>query len=178
MGVSANQVTLAALVLSLATGSLILLQPAASWPLLLVPGTLFVRMALNALDGMMAREHDMQTTLGAVLNELGDVLADAALYLPIGMVPGVSGRLVTVVVVLSVVSEMAGVIGVQIGSTRRYDGPMGKSDRALMFGAVALLLGLGVTPGAWLQIVLWGTTLLLVVTIVNRVRRALAEVSP
>jgi CDP-diacylglycerol--glycerol-3-phosphate 3-phosphatidyltransferase len=35
-------------------------------------------MALNAIDGMLAREHDMQSPLGAMLNELGDVLSDVA----------------------------------------------------------------------------------------------------
>ena len=177
MGLTANQVTLAALFLSMATGGLILHWPAQKWPLLLVPVVLFLRMALNALDGMMAREHDMKTPLGAILNELGDVLADAALYLPIGAVPGISGRMVAIVVVLSVISEMTGVIGVQIGASRRYDGPMGKSDRALAFGAVALLLGLDVAPGTWLQIVLAVVALLLLLTIVNRARGALTELS-
>ena len=77
IGVSANAVTVAAMVLSLATGLVL-------WPLgriqlflVLVPIVLLVRMALNAIDGMLAREHDQKTPLGAILNELGDVLADA-----------------------------------------------------------------------------------------------------
>ena len=174
-GVTANQVTVAAMVLSYAAGLMIWLFPAARGPLLVVPAVLFARMALNAIDGMMAREHDMKTPLGAVLNEVGDVFSDAALYLPFAAVPGVSGPWVAAVVVLGVISEMTGVVGIQIGASRRYDGPMGKSDRAFVFGLVALLLGLGVAPGLWLDI-LWGAmTLLLAVTIVNRARRALAE---
>ncbi len=174
-GVTANQVTVAAMVLSYAAGLMIWLFPAARWPLLAVPAVLFARMALNAIDGMMAREHDMKTPLGAVLNEVGDVFSDAVLYLPFAVVSGVVGRWVAVVVVLGVISEMTGVVGIQIGASRRYDGPMGKSDRAFVFGLVALLLGLGVAPGLWLDI-LWGAmTLLLAVTIVNRARRALAE---
>lgn len=42
----------------------------------------FIRMALNALDGMLARECNQQTRLGAILNETGDVISDIALYLP------------------------------------------------------------------------------------------------
>ena len=38
-----------------------------------------------------------------------------------------------VIVVLTLVSEMTGVVAVQIGASRRYDGPMGKSDRAFVF---------------------------------------------
>ncbi len=72
-GVTANQVTVAALLLSALGGGLIALYPNATWPLLFVPVVLFARMALNAIDGMLAREHNMKSTLGAILNELGDV---------------------------------------------------------------------------------------------------------
>ncbi len=174
-GVTANQVTVAAALLSAAVGACIWLWPTARWPLLLLPGFLFVRMALNAIDGMLAREHNMKSRLGAVLNEIGDVLADTALYLPLAGVTGFSPWLVVVITILAIVSEMTGVVAVQIGATRRYDGPMGKSDRAFVFGLLALLLGLGVRPGDWL---LWAQVLvgsLLVVTILRRARRALAE---
>ncbi|MBK6422661.1 MAG: CDP-alcohol phosphatidyltransferase family protein [Gemmatimonadetes bacterium] len=175
MGVTANQVTVFAALLSALTGLALLLHPAARWPLLLVPAVLFARMALNAIDGMLAREHGQKSRLGAVLNELSDVLADAALYLPFGAVPWVSPRLVVGIVVLAIVSEMAGVVGVQIGASRRYDGPMGKSDRAFAFGLLALLLGLGVPAGRWINVGLAVVALLAAVTIVNRCRRALAE---
>src|SRR6266508_6968246 len=89
-GVTANHVAVAALVLSFIVGALITLFPAQKWPLLLMPLALFVRMALNAIDGMLAREHKMKSSLAAILNELGDVLSDTALYLPLGLVPGVN----------------------------------------------------------------------------------------
>ena len=63
-GVSANQVTLAALFLSGAVGACIAFFPASRWPLLMAPLFLFVRMALNAIDGMLAREETMSTYLG------------------------------------------------------------------------------------------------------------------
>ena len=90
-GITANQVTMAAAVLSLMAGVLIALQPGARLPFLFLPPVLFVRMALNAIDGMLAREHGMKTPLGAILNELGDLFSDIALYAPLGLVPGVSG---------------------------------------------------------------------------------------
>jgi len=147
-----------------------------SWPLLAMPVVLFVRMALNAIDGMLAREHDMQSALGGFLNELSDVLADAALYLPLALVAGVDGVYVVLITVLATISELAGVVSVQVGGSRRYDGPMGKSDRAFVFGLVCLLLGLGVEPGVWLDLALIATLALLALTIVNRVRRGLAEI--
>jgi len=174
-GVTPNQVTVAALVLSLGVGGLVAWRPAERWPLLLLPAALFTRMALNALDGMMARELDMKSHAGAFLNELGDVLSDAALYVPLAFVPGFSALLVHVTVLLAVVSEMAGVVSVQIGASRRYDGPMGKSDRAFVFGAMGLALGLGIEPGTWVTVVLGLVILLLSVTIVRRARRAVVE---
>jgi CDP-diacylglycerol--glycerol-3-phosphate 3-phosphatidyltransferase len=130
-------------------------------------------MALNAVDGMLAREHNQKSRLGALLNELGDVIADAALYLPFALVPGLDVRLVVLVVVLAIIGEMTGVVAIQIGAARCYDGPMGKSDRAFWFGLLALLLGLGLAPGWWSSAMLALMALLGAVTIVNRARRAL-----
>ncbi|WP_339910763.1 CDP-alcohol phosphatidyltransferase family protein [Symmachiella dynata] len=175
-GVTANQVTVAAAVLSIAVGACIAIYPERRWPLLLVPPFLFVRMALNAVDGMLAREHGMKSPLGAILNELGDVIADAALYLPFALVPGVHPALVVLVVIEGIISEMTGVVAVQIGSERRYDGPLGKSDRAFLFGFIGLLLGCGVETGRWLDGLLVVAIVLLLLTIVNRARHGLAEV--
>src|SRR5262245_51217950 len=73
-GVTANQVTLAAAVLSIAGGAVLAhwAEQRAVW--LLLPVVLFLRMALNAIDGMLAREHGQKSALGAYLNELCDVV--------------------------------------------------------------------------------------------------------
>jgi CDP-diacylglycerol--glycerol-3-phosphate 3-phosphatidyltransferase len=176
-GVTANQVTVSALLLSCACGLFIYFSGASSVSLLLVPLVLFIRMALNAIDGMLAREHNMCSSLGAVLNELGDVISDVVLYLPFAVIPGVPAEAVVIAVVLAIFTEMNGVIAVQIGGTRRYDGPMGKSDRAFWFSCLAILVGVGVPAGIWLAIVLWVVVALLGLTIINRARRALAEVA-
>jgi CDP-diacylglycerol--glycerol-3-phosphate 3-phosphatidyltransferase len=174
-GVTANQVTLAAVLLSGLGGAAILWQPEAHWPLVLLPAILFLRMALNAIDGMLAREHDMQSRLGAILNELGDVVADAMLYLPLAAVPGIAPWLVVGLVMAGILVEMTGVVGVQIGASRRYDGPVGKSDRAFVFGLLAFLLGVGIEAGGWVDILLGFVLLMSGVTVINRARKALAE---
>lgn len=176
-GVTANQVTLAAMFLSLATGAVIFYRSDHRWPLLLLPIVLFIRMALNAIDGMLAREHNMKSSLGAVLNELGDVVSDSALYLPLAAVPGIPPALVAPIVVLAVIVEMTGVVAVQIGASRRYDGPMGKSDRAFVFGSLGLALGVGAPTGRWLDILLAGIIVFLLWTVLNRAKRALREIS-
>lgn len=176
VGITANQITVLAMLLSFVTGALIYLYPTENWPLLAVPIVLFLRMALNAIDGMLAREHNMQSSLGAILNELGDVLSDAALYLPLAVVTGINPTLIVLVVLVAVISEMTGVIAIQVGATRRYDGPMGKSDRAFMFGAISLVLGLGYSALPWLDYILILMLVLLCFTVINRSKRALEEV--
>lgn len=176
-GVTPNHVTIMAVLLSSGLGILVVACPTARWPLLLMPGGLLLRMALNALDGILAREHGMKTLVGGILNELGDVWSDAILYLPFALVPGVPAHLLVPTVVLALISEMAGVVTLQIGAGRRYEGPMGKSDRAVVFGALALLLGLGVPPGFWIALVLVATAGLLLITTANRIREGLREVS-
>lgn len=176
VGATANHVTLAAMLLSCLVGALLYRFPN-RWILFLIPLFLFIRMALNAIDGMLAREHHQKSALGAVLNELGDVVSDAALYLPFAVLPGTDQALLVITVMLAVLSEMTGVVAVQIGATRRYDGPMGKSDRAFVFGAVALALALGVPFGVWQNWAFGAVALLLLLTIFNRAQGALEEVA-
>ncbi|WP_020592452.1 CDP-alcohol phosphatidyltransferase family protein [Kiloniella laminariae] len=175
IGLTANHITLAALILSVAGGIWIALAPGSALPLLTLPLLLFVRMALNAIDGMMAREFNQKSRLGALLNELGDVLADVCLYLPFALIPGVSAVLCTLVILLGVIVEMTGVIAVQIGASRRYDGPFGKSDRAFAFGLLALLLAFDFISPQLSTIYLAILIVLSCYTLLNRAQKALRE---
>ncbi len=174
-GITANRVTLSAMFLSISIGIILTLKPDQHWAALLVPGVLFVRMALNAIDGMLAREHNMKSQLGAVLNEIGDVVSDSAMYLPVALLNGIHPVGIVLFVVLAIISEMAGVVAVQIGASRRYDGPMGKSDRAFLIGLICLMVGCGVNAGTWINWIIGVACLLLVVTVWNRAARALKE---
>ncbi len=174
-GVRPNQVTVTTILLSLTVGAFVLFRGDDRWPLLLIPCVLLVRVVFNHVDGMLACEHDMKTPVGAILNEIADVVSDAALYLPLAMVPGVPAWLVVAAVVLGLITEMAGLAAIRIGAERREDGPMGKKPRGLVFGGAALALGLGVTPGPWLGAALAATIPLLLLTIANRVVRAVKQ---
>jgi CDP-diacylglycerol--glycerol-3-phosphate 3-phosphatidyltransferase len=90
-------------------------------------------------------------------------------------VPGVAPWPVVILVLLAGLTEMTGVVAVQIGASRRYDGPAGKSDRAVALGALCLALGLGVPTGAWTNVLLALLSAALVLTVVNRSRQALRE---
>ena len=174
-GVTANQVTVAAALGSVAVALIVIFYAEHRAVFLLLPLWLFVRMGLNAIDGMLAREFAQKSRLGAYLNEICDVVSDAALYAPFAVVEPFGMLGIAVVIFLSALSELAGVLGPTVGASRRYDGPMGKSDRALVFGALGFWVGIGAPLPAWLGWLMALISLLLVITIVNRVRSGLAE---
>ncbi|WP_028453378.1 CDP-alcohol phosphatidyltransferase family protein [Chitinilyticum aquatile] len=175
-GITANQVTLSALFASILVGGLLCLPalPRLAW--LIVPVFMFIRMALNAIDGMLAREHNQKSALGGVLNELGDVLADTALFLPFAFINPQAALWVIAAVFMAMLTELVGLIGPLIGASRRYDGPMGKSDRAFIFGAFALAYALIPAAERPLPYLMGGCVLLMVFTCLNRIRAMLNEV--
>ncbi len=175
VGVTANQVTLAACAISVALGIWLFVVAAngdgATGVFVLVPLWMFLRMAFNAIDGMLAREFGQQSKLGAYLNELTDVIADAALILPFAAVApftGVAAVWVAAFALLAALSEFAGALGPTVGGTRRYDGPMGKSDRAFVLGALALWIALAGTLPPW---AVWVFPVLCAMTMWTSVRR-------
>lgn len=174
-GVTANQVTLTAACGSLLTGFVLSLMADKTILFLLLPVWMFIRMALNAIDGMLAREFNQQSDLGAYLNEVCDVVADAALFIPFAFVLPFDALSIFLLIFLATLSEFVGVLGQSIGASRRYDGPLGKSDRALVFGTLALFLAVAGTIPAWLYWLMPLLSVLLALTVVNRIRCALAE---
>lgn len=175
--ISANQVTVFTSLASASLGLFLASHVESHQLFLAVPAFLFLRMVLNATDGIMAREFNQQSKLGAYLNELGDVFSDVFCYLPFVFLPQFSPFLMGAVILLAMASEFAGAMGPMVGASRRYEGPLGKSDRALVFGALGFWLGIGGPLGYWpsfaIPAVLIGLSLL---TITARVRGGLLEV--
>lgn len=174
MGATANQVTVFAALVSVAIGALLVVQPLPAL-FALVPVWMFLRMGFNAVDGMLAREHGQQSSLGGYLNEITDVVSDAALYVPFALVAPFSLPWIATIIFLAVLTEFAGVLGVVHGNGRSYEGPMGKSDRALLFGALGLLVAMFDTLPQWTWHLQPMSCVLLIWTVVNRVRAGLAE---
>ena len=172
-GITANQVTLAACAVSVLLGGVLALAAGHSGLFWLLPFWLFVRMALNAVDGMLAREFGQQSALGGYLNEITDVVADAALYLPFAFVAPFGGLQIGLLIFVAAMSEFCGVLGQVHGNGRRYDGPLGKSDRAFIFGALGLWYALAGSLPGWLNAAMWLLIVVLLWTCWRRVHNGL-----
>ncbi len=170
IGVSSILIRLLSTILVIAVAVTILVWPQYHWPLLLVPLVLFVRMLLNVIAGMLARESGNGRQLGALFEELWDLVTEIILYLPFATVTGVSLMPVFIVICLGIISEVIRIVAIPIAYERHYDLPMRKGSMALVFGTLGLLLGLDVVSRYWLDILLWTVSGLLVVTMLNRVR--------
>lgn len=184
IGVTANMVTLTAMLGSIAYGVWIY-QPFAihgpnPYPYLFLGLFLFIRMAMNAVDGMLAREHGQQSLAGAYLNEVGDIVSDTALYLPFLDLLS-QGMGWVIMVGLCCLTEFVGVQGRTIGASRRYDGPFGKSDRAVFFGALGLFTAWTIfnnrqeLHGIVMNWALIISTVMALMTIFNRIRKGIRE---
>ena len=174
-GITPNAVTLAAILGSIVVGPVVSRSATSPQLLLLLPVWLFIRMALNAIDGMMARELAMSTLLGAVLNELGDAISDLGLYLPLAFVYEPARWPIVAFSIGAILSEFSGVLGRALGASRHYEGPMGKSDRAFVVGALGLATFLYPAVGKAWPWIFAVAALLTGVTCLNRVSKALME---
>ncbi|WP_201602491.1 alpha/beta fold hydrolase [Psychrobacter piscatorii] len=193
--ITANQVTVSAVLLSVGTAYMIAklaVEKQRLW--LLLPSSLFVRMALNAIDGMMAREHNQASTLGAILNEVGDIVADTALLA--SLLPHVADQKsdasaislsthqhtnnqqhIFSLIALSISIELLGIASSAVLGSRANQGPLGKSDRAFVLGTLGAVMGIK-TPlcikASWSPIrvsqLLILTEIMLLKTCLNRLR--------
>ena len=177
-GVTANQVTVFACAISILLGITLTFYADNAPLFLLLPLWFFLRMALNAMDGMLAREFGQKSALGGYLNETTDVIADAALYLPFALVAPFDALSVGVFIYLAALTEFCGVLGAVHGNGRRYDGPLGKSDRAFAIGCFACYYALTGSLPDFFNIVLWLMNISLLLTCIRRVRNGLTKELP
>lgn len=142
-GITANQITLLAMFTSLGISAFIYFyfnKFSVNYFLLIYPIWMLIRMAFNAIDGMLAREFNQQSNLGAFYNELCDVISDSALFFSLIVFSNINSELLLFMIFLSILSEYSGVMAPLIGKERRYDGPMGKSDRAFWTSLITIIL--------------------------------------
>lgn len=169
--VSPDAVTAASTAVS-ALGGLALATGAPLW---ILPFACTLRLALDVLDGEVARASGRTTAFGGVLGDLNDGAGDALLYggLAWGLAATQSNLTLPTVLllVLGLLGELAGVAAAAHGAPRGQAGPLGKVERMVGLSLVVLL------PAS--VVAMWGLTLLALTTLVRRVgiaRRQLAAV--
>lgn len=173
--ITANQITISSVLLSAIIGVLFWFSDNSKWFLLALPIGLLLRMALNALDGMMARKFHQTSNLGEVLNEVGDIVSDLFIFFPLIKFQPESLYLIFIFISISIINEFAGVLGKVIGKDRRYEGPMGKSDRALLMGLYGILTFFGVDISAYSNYIFGAIILLLFISTFTRLKKSLNE---
>lgn len=175
-GITANQITWSSIVLSLIIGIAFWYAESQSVLFLALPIGLLIRMALNALDGMMARTYNQQTKKGELLNELGDIISDLFIFFPLLVFENHIIYIIVVFICMSIINEFAGLIGKIISGERRYDGPMGKSDRAFIMGIYGILSFLHVDFKDYSLWIFLAIILLLAISTATRIIKALKAV--
>ena len=139
LGISPNTITFSSILLSFLLSYFLWNAFENPAYFLFVAFGLLFRMMLNALDGMMARIYNLQSKQGEVLNEVGDIISDTAIYFPLILFESIEIELAIIFIVLSVINEFCGLLAKVASGNRRYDGPMGKSDRAFLIGLICII---------------------------------------
>ena len=145
------------------------------WLLALTPVFLVLRMIMNTLDGMLAREYQTGSVAGELFNEGLDIVGDTVCYGVLLFVPGIPQLPLILFLLLTWMAEYFGVLGKSFpGGVRRHETFFGgKPDRAIWMGLMALLLFFfpGFTPytGAYL---LLASCFVFLTSVVRRCRTA------
>ena len=173
LGITANQITFSAIFLSIVIGVSFWFADYNSYLYLVLPIGLLLRMALNALDGMMARIYNQQSKKGELLNEFGDIFSDLIIFLPLVKYESQDILLVVLFITLSIINEFAGLLGKVISNERRYEGPMGKSDRAFVIAVYGIIGFFQVDIKSNIPLIFILLILLLIVSTVIRLKKSL-----
>jgi phosphatidylglycerophosphate synthase len=138
-----------------------------------------LRLACNALDGMVATDTNTARPLGQVYNEFADRIGDVAVLIAVT----VRADLVWLglaAIVLTLLSSHMGTLAASAGGTRQYIGVMGKADRMILLAlaaVVALFLDQSQVFSVYLTVVAVGCLLTLFQR-TRAVRRELIGLTP
>lgn len=149
-GISADALTATALFASIAGGGAIAFSPRVPWVLFAVPALAMGRIALNALDGMVAVATGTARPFGEVLNEFADRFSDTSYFVGLAFV--IDSRLAMAALVVVLLSSYLGTVAKAAGGRRIYDGVMGKADRMILF-SVASIAAYFAGVGVWTYLV-------------------------
>jgi phosphatidylglycerophosphate synthase len=176
-GAHPDLVTLSAVPVAIVGGFSLAASPQAPWLLLLVPVLAAIRLGLNLLDGMVARQSGRAHPMGEMWNELGDRVADASFIGGLAWVPAVGPFLGSAAVVAALLASYVGITSRAAGARRQYGGVMSKPGRMATL-AIAAPLAFFTGWDGWLTIAAGVIAVGAVVTLGQRVLDARRELEP
>lgn len=133
-----NVFTYGALTLSLITAlALYLANLNKNW-LWIVPPCVLIRLLLNLMDGQVARALNLADDWGEVKNEFGDRIADAVIFVAMGLSGYAETGLALVGLTLILLVSYLGILGKALGGQRVYGGLFGKGDRMISLAIFTL----------------------------------------
>ena len=162
LGISPNSITIFSILLSFVIAYFFWNTSDNSSYFLIVAFGLLLRMMLNALDGMMARIYNLQSKLGEILNEVGDIVSDVAIYFPLIIFEPLRIEIAIIFILLSIINEFCGLMAKVISGERRYDGPMGKSDRAFLIGIICIVYYFTNGLDPYMNYIIGGSSILMI----------------
>lgn len=130
--------------------------------LLVTPVFMLFKIACNALDGLVARETNQRTTLGAWLNESSDLATDVLVIAALFYLSLANNHVWLILLTLIMLIEFTGLAGQFKHNSRRHFGPYSKSDRAIYVSIVALALWLPANTNVINSLVVIGIVLALI----------------
>lgn len=170
--------TWAAVVLSCVAGVLLYLSFWTPWYAFVVILLLFLRLALNALDGLLAQQTGKARVAGEVLNEMTDRVADVAIFSGLTLCPLTDKFAGFVAIIAMLMVSYTGVLGKAVGAERVYLGVLGKADRMIYLMVACLAYGfypdfgvMGYSTFTWLMVIFIP---LACITILQRLLRTLS----
>ena len=164
LGISPNSITVFSILLSFGIAYFFWNTSDNSSYFLIVAFGLLLRMMLNALDGMMARIYNLQSKLGEVLNEVGDIVSDVAIYFPLIIFESLRIEIAIIFILLSIINEFCGLMAKVISGERRYDGPMGKSDRAFLIGVICIVYYFTNGLAPYMNYIIGGSSIMIILS--------------
>jgi CDP-diacylglycerol---glycerol-3-phosphate 3-phosphatidyltransferase len=134
-------INLTALALSIIGGCFLAYSGQNLWLLIYLPFMAFLRTALNALDGMVARDLAVPNQgFGEVLNETLDRISDATIFFGLALASYTNLVLGSVTVIAILINSYLSIVSKAAGGSRQYGGIMGKADRMIVLGVGAVLI--------------------------------------
>lgn len=132
-------INLLALIMSLFTGVALLYASNYKILFLAVPLLVLLRIAFNALDGLVARAQGVSSKIGEVYNELYDRLSDIVIFVFLAFAEYANAKLVLIALAAVLLNSYLGILGKSAGGSRVYKGFIGKADRMLYLGIVSII---------------------------------------